>query len=505
MRKIKEVLRLKEAGLSVSRIAMAVSISRSTVTEYLERAARAEVWWPLPSGMDDTVLEERLFPRRIMTSTTHLPSPDFQMIHGELKRKGVTLQVLWEEYRSAHSDGYRYSQFCNLYRQWAKKVDLSMRQVHKAGEKLFVDYAGPTVPVMDRYTGESREAQIFVGVLGASSYTYAEATWTQSLPDWIGSHVRAFEYFGGVPEIAVPDNLKSGVSRACRYEPDINPSYQEMAMHYGIAVIPARVSRPKDKAKVEVGVQLVERWILARLRNRTFFSLAELNTAMRELLEWLNSRSFRKIKGHSRRSLFEQMEKPALRPLPAQRYEHAQWKKSRVNIDYHIEVEGHYYSVPYKLVREEVEVRLTAATVEVFYKSNRIASHPRSHVAGRHTTVKEHMPKAHQRYGDWPPSRIIEWAAKTGPNMALVVEKIMAARPHPEQGYRSCLGLLRLTKDYDPVRLEAACQRALILNAPTYKSVLSILKEKLDRQQLLPADELPVIEHPHIRGSDYYR
>lgn len=413
--------------------------------------------------------------------------------------------MLWEEYRLAHSDGYHYSQFCNLYRQWAKKVDLSMRQVHKAGEKLFVDYAGPTVPVVDRYTGESREAQIFVGVLGASSYTYAEATWTQSLPDWIGLHVRALEYFGGVPEIAVPDNLKSGVSRACRYEPDINPSYQEMAMHYGIAVIPARVSRPKDKAKVEVGVQLVERWILARLRNRTFFSLAELNTAIRELLEWLNGRTFRKIKGQSRRSLFEQMEKPALRPLPAQRYEHAQWKKSRVNIDYHIEVEGHYYSVPYKLVREEVEVRLTAATVEVFYKSNRIASHPRSHVAGRHTTVKEHMPKAHQRYGDWPPSRIIEWAAKTGPNMALVVEKIMAARPHPEQGYRSCLGLLRLTKDYDPVRLEAACQRALILHAPTYKSVLSILKEKLDRQQLLPADELPVIEHPHIRGSDYYR
>jgi transposase len=454
--------------------------------------------------MDDSRLEELLYPVPV-SRASEPATPDWVVVHTELKRKGVTLQLLWEEYKERHAYGWQYSWFCGHYQEYAKKLNPSMRQAHKAGEKLFVDYAGQTVPIVDRETGEAHAAQIFVGVLGASSYTYAEGTWTQSLPDWIGSHVRAFEYFGGVPEIVVPDNLKSGVTKPCRYEPDINPTYQEMAMHYGVAVLPARIKKPRDKAKVEAGVQLVERWILARLRHRTFFSLTELNIAIRELLERLNGRPFRKLPGQSRWSLFETLEKPALRPLPAQRYEYAQWKKARVSIDYHIEVEGHYYSVPYKLVREEVEVRLAGATVEVFYKSNRIASHPRSHVAGRHTTVKDHMPKAHQRYGEWSPSRIIKWAAKTGPNTALAVEKIMASRPHPEQGYRSCLGLLRLEKDYGPARLEAACQRALALNVPTYQSVKSILKEKLDRQPLFPAEELPVIEHPHIRGSDYYQ
>ena len=405
-----------------------------------------------------------------------------------------------------NTGGYRYSQYCNIYRQWAKKLDISMRQVHKAGEKLFVDYAGQTVPITDRLTGEVSPAQIFVSVLGASSYTYAEATWTQKLPDWIGSHIRAFEFYQGLVEILVPDNLRSAISKTCRYEPGINPTYQEMAMHYGIAVIPARVRKPRDKAKAEAGVLLVERWILASLRNRTFFGLGELNTAIRELLVWLNSREFRKMKGESRRSLYEKLDKPALKPLPAQQYDNAEWTRAGVNIDYHVDVDNHYYSVPYRLVGEKLDVRLTVSVIELFHNSNRVASHARSYVKWQPTTLKEHMPKAHQRYGEWPPSRIIGWAEKTGPLTAAVCAKIMESRPHPEQGYRSCLGLLRLDGKYGAERVEAACKRALAIDAPTYRSVESILKGGHDRQELLPAvEQTSPIEHPHIRGSEYYK
>ena len=505
MRKIIEVLRLKyDHGLTNRKIARSCSISRSTVAEYLRRAEEAGLDWPLPPGLDDAHLERRLFPPAPLLPAGSRPLPDWQEIHRELRGKGVTLFLLWEEYKQAHPDGYQYSWFCQQYRSWAEKLDLVMRQEHRAGEKLFVDYAGQTVPVVNATTGEITEAQIFIAVLGASNYTYAEATWTQSLPDWIGSHVRAFQYCGGVPELVVPDNLKSGVSKACFYEPDLNPTYQDMASHYGCAVIPARVRKARDKAKVEVGVQVVERWILAKLRKITFFSLAELNTAIRELLSVLNERPFQKLPG-CRRSLFETLDKPALKPPPTQPYVYAEWKKATVHIDYHIEVDGHYYSVPYQLVKAKLDVRITRSTVEAFHKSKRVASHLRSYQKGGYTTLKEHMPRAHQKYLAWTPKRLIRWAAKTGPATAELVEVILSSRPHPQQGFRSCLGIMRLGKHYGDDRLEAACARALAIGSPSYRSMEAILKNNLDQRPLPAAAlETPAIQHENIRGPNYY-
>lgn len=503
MRKIREILRLKyEVGLADRQISMSVSLARSTISDYLARARISGLGWPLPEDMDDTAIERLLFPPPVPFAKR--PLPNFVKIHTDLKGKGVTLLLLWQEYKMQNPEGYQYTSFCNLYREWSGKLTLSMRQVHRAGEKMFVDYSGLTVEVIDPATGEIREAEIFVSVLGASSYTYAEATWTQSLPDWIGSHVRAFTFYGGVTEIVVPDNLRSGVSKPCRYDPDINPTYQEMAEHYGTAVMPARVRKPKDKSKVEAGVLLVERWILARLRNQAFFSLSELNEAIRELLEALNKRPFKKLPG-SRRSMFEELDRSALKPLPAEVYEYAEWKKPRVNIDYHVEVDGHYYSVPYRFVREQVSARITSRTVEIFRKGQRICSHMRSKRKGSHTTLKEHMPKSHQKYLEWTPARLINWAEQTGTATSKLVASIMESRSHPQQGFRACLGVMRLTKEFGSQRLEAACSRALYIRSPTYRSVKSILKNGLDRQQeLQPEVEPTPIEHPNIRGSDYY-
>lgn len=505
MRKIKEVLRLRfELCLGLRQIGRSLHLPHSTVGDYLDRAARAGIGWPLPEGLSDTVLEQKLFPPAPAVTDNGRPLPVWAVIHRELKRKGVTLALLWEEYQALHPDGYRYSRFCDLYRDWAGTLTTSMRQIHKAGEKMFVDYAGHTLPIVNRSTGEIREAQIFVAVLGASSYTFAEATWSQGLADWIGSHTRALQFFGGVPQIVVPDNLKSGVTRPDRYEPDINPTYNDMAAHYGVAVIPARVRKPKDKSKAEVAVQVVERWILARLRDRTFFSLAEANAEIARLLESLNNRPFKKLPG-SRREAFESLDRPALRPLPTTAFEFAQWKKARVNIDYHVEVEKHYYSVPYQLLKQQLDVRLTATTVECFHKSKRVASHPRSWRKAGHTTLDEHMPKAHQEYAGWTPQRLINWAAKAGPDTAAVVERILASRAHPQQGFRSALGLLRLGKVYGQERLEAACTRAIAGQAWTYKSVASILKTGLDRQPLPEAKTPSVpIAHRNIRGTNYY-
>jgi transposase len=459
--------------------------------------------------MDETALERLLFPFQPSRATLDCPQPDWAYVHQELKRKGVTLQLLWQEYKASYPEGLQYSQFCALYRQFTRKLGLALRQEHKAGEKLFVDFAGQTMPVMDPATREEQAAHIFVAVLGASNYTYAEATRSVDLPSWILAHVHAFEFFGGVPAMVVPDNLKAGVLRVCRYEPDLNPTYQEMAAHYGTVVIPARVKKPKDKAKVEGGVLIMERWILAALRNRTFLTLAELNGAIGELLVRLNDRPFKKLPG-CRRLLFETLDRPALRPLPQSRYEYAEWKKARVNIDYHLEVQGHYYSVPYVLVREQLDVRITQTTVEIFHKGKRIASHRRSFQKARHTTLAEHMPPSHQRYLEWTPSRLIHWAEGIGPATALVVQGILDSRPHPEQGFRSCLGILRLGKSYGPDRLEAACSRAITIGSFSYKSVESILKTGLDRRPLpVPGadqtDPSPSIEHENIRGPHYYQ
>ena len=505
MRKLREVLRLKfETDLSNRRVARSCGVSRPSVAEYLQRFKEAGLSWPQAAEFDDATLERALYPPAPVLPAAERTVPDWAHVHRELRRKGVTLTLLWHEYKAAHPEGFQYSWFCDQYRAWAGKLDVVMRQEHRAGEKLFVDYAGQTVEVVDPRTGEIREAQVFVAVLGASNYTYAEATWTQQLPDWIEAHVRAFEFLGSVPELIVPDNLRSGITKAHRYEPDVNPTYADLANHYGVAVLPARARRPRDKAKAEAGVLLVERWILAVLRHRTFFSLQELNREIARLLERLNARPFKQLPG-SRRELFDQFDRPALRPLPAQPYEFAEWKKVLVNIDYHVEVDGHYYSVPYALVRKKLEARFSARTVECFHKGQRVASHPRSYLKGHHTTVAEHMPESHRQYAEWTPERLIGWAEKTGPATASVVRTIMQRRTHPQQGFRACLGILRLGKGFGDERLEAACRRALKLNACSYKSIDSILRQGLDRQALPEQQELELsLEHGNIRGSDYY-
>jgi len=504
MRKLKEVLRLVALGHTDRGIAQSLDVARSTVRRYRKRAEEVELLWPAASELGERELAARLFPGSGSTGGPR-PLPDWAEVHRELSRNGVTLELLWLEYKAAQVDGYQYSRFCDLYRQWRGTLDVVLRQAHGAGEKIFVDYAGHTASVVDPETGELREAQIFVAALGASNFTYAEATWTQSLADWTASHVRMFEYIGGVSRALVPDNLRAGVTRACRYDPDINPTYQDLAVHYGTTVLPARPGEPRDKAKVETAVQIVERWILAPLRNHTFFSLAELNGEIRRLLDALNDRPFQKLEG-TRRSLFEAVDRPALGPLPATRYEYAERKSARVNIDYHIQVEGHLYSVPHRLVRQQVEVRLTAQTIEIFHDGRRIAAHLRGYRKGAFTTEPSHRPRAHAEHLEWTPSRIIRWAEKSGPHTAAVVRHILEDRPHPEHGYRACLGVMRLGKRYSTERLEAACHRALDIRGISYRSVASILKNGLDR---LPAEEQASLalpqNHENLRGSSYYR
>lgn len=506
MHTIREIFRLSLEGHIQNRdIARSLGVSHTAVNQYVRFAKERGLNFDQIEKLSDAELKRRLKVTQSTDVSVKRPQADWAVIHQELKRKGVTLQLLWQEYKAVHPEGYQLSQFYEHYKQWKKKLAVSLRQSHKAGEKLFVDYAGHTIPVIDRATGAVRDAQIFVSVLGASNYTYAEASFSQGLYDWINAHVHAFEFFGGCPKIVVCDNLKSGVTQTCRYEPELNRTYQEMGRHYGIAIIPARVRKPKDKSKVEVGVQVVERWILAALRNRSFFRLEALNDAIFELLTRLNQRPFKKLAG-SRASCFEALEKSVLNPLPATRYTVAEWKKARVNIDDHMELTGHYYSVPYLLVREEVEVRFTASCVEVFSQGNRVASHRRRDTKGGHTPVSKHMPKSHRQYLEWSPSRIIAWAATIGASTAFVVERIMSSRSHPEQGYRSCLGILRLCKPYSKARLEAACKRAMTIGtgACRYKSIRSILETGLDRQPLPERQAEKTIKHPNIRGGAYY-
>ena len=511
MKKIREVLRLKWGlGLSDRDVAASCKLSKGSVSNYLQRANAAGLSWPLPEDLDDGRLEALLFDKPEVTKEER-PSPDWDWVHREKQRKGVTLLLLWHEYKAQQPEGYEYSTFTIHYRRWKKDQGLSMRQTHHAGEKLFVDYAGITIDITDPATGEQKAAQVFVAVLGASNYTYAEVSLSQTIEDWLGSHCRALSFFGGAPQIIVPDNLKSGVKSPCYYEPELNPAYAELARHYGLAVIPARVRKPKDKAKVEKGVQHVEQAILAPLRDRTFFSVREANEALWQLLDKLNDKPFQKMVG-SRKELFEELDKPALQALPRNSFVIANWKKARVNIDYHVELEGHYYSVPYTYAKEQVELRFTSHTVEVFYQNKRIASHSRAPSylkhRGRHTTVKNHMPKAHQRHGDWTPQRLIHWAEKTGEATAKVIEAILESRPHPEQGYRSCLGIMRLGKSYGSERLEAACRRADYLQSYSYKSVQSILKHKLDAEPLpleQPANTPTPQQHQNLRGARYYQ
>ncbi|MFI5304036.1 MAG: IS21 family transposase [Nitrospiria bacterium] len=505
MRKIREVFRLAfEVGLSKRKIARSLSISHPTVIDYLSKAKSQGLTWPLPDNLDDITLEKILSGPPKAVTRSNRPQPDWLWVRKELRKKGVTLQLLWEEYKTQEPSGLQYSQFCECYSRFDKTLDLVLRQEHKGGEKMFVDYAGQTVPIIDPQTGEITSAQIFVAVLGASNYTYAEATVSQDLPSWIGSHIRAFEYFGGVPFAVIPDNLKSAVTRACRYEPDLNPTYQEMAAYYGVAILPARVRKPRDKAKAETGVLIAERRILAVLRNHTFFRLSALNQSIAGLLEPLNTRPFKKLPGN-RRELFEVLDKPALKPLPQTPYEYAEWKKARVNIDYHIEVLGHYYSLPYTYVHQQVDVRLTVTAIECFHKGIRIASHPRNHQKGRHTTQIEHMPLSHQRTMGWTPTKMIQWGESIGHSTAQIIATILVSRPHPEQGIRSCLGVFRLAKSYGNERLEAACHKALALKVSSYKLIAAILKSGMDQKPLDPPKESSLPDHDNIRGEDYYQ
>src|SRR3954453_3978741 len=495
MRQIQEVLRLRFASQLPQRaIAKSLGLSQGTVSGYLSRARAAGVSWSLAEDLDDAQLEALLFPPPPAIAADQRPIPDWAWVHRELRRPKVTLALLLEDSRAGPPDGFCYSWFCDLCRGWAGRLQPTMRQTHIAGEKLFVDFAGRTGEVVDGLTGEIIPVQIFVAVLGASSFTYAEAVWSQKLPDWIAAHVRAFAYFDGAARQTVSDNLKAGITKACFHEPMVNRTYADMARHYGTAIVPARPYKPRDKAKVEVGVQVVGRWIPARLRHRRFFSLADLNAAIRALLEDLNDRPMRGW-GTSRRALFEQLDRPALESLPPEPYEYAEWKGCRVNLDYHVEIAKHYYSVPHQLIRQEIEARITAATVEIFHRGKRVASHRRSARPHRPTTIAEHMPSSHRRYRDCTHQRIRREAAAAGDNTVLPADVILRSRPHPEQGFRSCIGILGLVKRYDAARVEAACARALVLGTRSYNSVPAILKNHRENAPP-PIDGAPTLSAP---------
>jgi transposase len=510
MRQIRELLRLKtcEPNLSKRDLGLRLGVAPSTVRDCLNRLAMAGLIWPLPDELTDDVLEQRLFrPAGVKGGSRKLPEPDWPSLMREMKRAGVTLQILWEEYQQVHPDGYQYSRFCDLYRAFEKRVSPTMRQHHVAGDKVFVDYSGKKIDIVNPETGEVLEADIFVAVLGASNYTYAEATRTQSLPDWIGSHVRLFDFIGGCPRLLVPDNLKSGVNKASFYDPEINRTYGRMAEHYGIGVMPTRPYKPRDKAKVEAGVRVAQFYILGRLRNRTFFSLSECNQAICEALTDMNGRVMRRL-GVSRSDLYREIEKPALRPLPAIVYEYAEWKRARVNLDYHVELLGHYYSVPYGLIRQEVDARMTADGVELFHRGKRVAAHVRLYATGgaghHHVTLAEHMPKGHLRYAGWSEGWFRSSAAAIGPNTEGLMVAVMANRKYPEQGFRSCQGILDRLRGIDPVRAESACARALEIGALSSKSLGSILDNNLDRKARRTNDATLPLFHNNIRGGGYY-
>ncbi len=507
MRQAKEILRQKWLLERTHReIARSVRVGVSTVSETATRARNAGLdCWDAVEPLGEDELEQRLYSVALVRRSTR-PGFDPADLDIELRRKGVTLQLLHLEYLERHPDGYRYTQYCQIYKDWKKRQGLTMRQVHRAGEKLFVDYSGTKPSIVDPHTGEVREVELFVAALGASSYTYAEATLTQSSRDWVRSHENAFAFFGGVTELVVPDQLKSGVTDPCRYEPGPQRTYEELLCHYGSIPLPARQRKPRDKAKVEVAVQVAQRWILARLRNQVFYSLAELNARIKELLVELNERKMRAY-GASRRELFERLDRPALKPLPESRFVYGEWYFKKPGIDYHIDIDGHYYSAPHTSSDETFDVRVSAGIVELWLRGKRITSHPRSHRKGRHTTNPAHMPASHREHAEWSPSRLIRWATKMGPETATLVALILRDRPHPEQGYRSCLGIMRLGKQYGKERLEGASTRAVAVGARSYKHVAAILKNGIDRLPMPDAtpQNTNSVSHGNIRGSAYYQ
>lgn len=502
MRQIRQMLRLAGDGVSAREIGRRLGAARSTIQDNLNRAKAAGLSWPLPGDLTEDMLEQRLFARAgARRGFRRWSEPDWASLTCELKRPGVNLTVLWEEYRQVHRDGYGYSRFCDLFREFERRLSPVMRQHHAAGDKVFVDYSGKKLAIVDPATGVVREAEIFVGVLGASNYTYAEVTWTQGLADWIGAHVRMFRHFGGVPRLVVPDNLKAGVHKASFYDPELNRSYGMMAAHYGVGVLPTRPRRPRDKAKVEAGVRLAQTYILGRLRHQTFFSLAEANAAIAGALTQLNGHVMRRL-GVSRQDLLESVERPALAALPDTDYEFAEWRLARVSPDYHVEVAGYFYSVPHGLIREQVDIRATARTIEVFHRGRRVAAHQRRYGGRRHGTDPDHMPSAHRRYAEWTPERFRRWGRSIGPNTEGLVLAILANRPHPEQGFRTCLGVLRLFKDFGPRHAETIAAEAVARGALTYKSIAAIVAARRDCHP--PTPDTVVVDHPNLRGPGYF-
>lgn len=516
MRKIKEILRLRLLGgvTGARRIGLAVGCGKTAVAECLLRATAAGLTdWATVEALDEQALEHRLYPAKSgLRMPRQRPLPDWGRIREELARRDhqVTLALLWSEYKAEHPDGYQYSQFAELYRRFEKSLSVVLRQTHAPGERSFVDYCDG-IAITDPVSGEKVPTQLFVGVLGASSYTFATASLSQELPAWLDCHVRMYEHFGGVPALTIPDNLRAAVKRADRYEAELNPSYEELARHYGTCVMPARVRKPRDKAKVEAAVLVAQRWILAVLRHRTFYSLAELNAAIAELLIRLNERRMRHV-NESRRSLYERLDRPVLKPLPATRYEYAQWKQVKVNIDYHVEFGDHYYSAPYTLIGEALWCRATSTTIELFLKDKRIASHPRSYAKYQHTTVLEHRPASHRAHLEWTPSRLIEWGTSLGPHTGALIEHVIRSKPHPEQGYRSALGILRLADKHGKQRLELASAKAIAIRSPSYKTVKTMLDQRMEavplRGEVNRADRADdpatSLGRTNLRGSGYY-
>ena len=507
MRKLKEILRLKyQAELSHRKIGVSLSISPGTVSTYINRAKLMGIEsWPLPTHWDDVKLNKQFIQTKIKPRTA-IPLPNWLMFHPQLKKKGVTKQLLWQEYIERNPDNhYSYPQMCRIYKDWLSIQQPSMRQVHQYGEKLFIDYCGPTLPITDPETGERHGAQIFVAVMGGSNYTFAEATSSQKLEDWVMSHVRAFQFFGAVPDIIVPDNLRSATTRACKYDPDLNPTYQQLAAHYNVTIIPARPLRPKDKAKAENGVLIVERWIMAVLRHETFYSLMQLNLRISELLIRLNTKKFQKLPGN-RVSEYHTHELPAMRPLPLIDYQYTFIKKVRVNVDYHVEVNQHYYSVPYGLLRQKIEAHVSDKMVKMYHQNQLVAQHLRAQRIGGYSTLVEHMPKSHQDYATWTPERLKEWAGKLGDAVLQWVEHKLASHLHPQQSGKVCFGLLSLSKHYPQSRLNAACQRALDTGCYRLENIKIILKKNLDKAvyEAEPIDRLAGIKHDNVRGQGYY-
>ena len=504
LRKIKEILRLKyEAGLSNRAIAGACKISNSTVGLYLQRAEAAGLGWPLAEG-DEEKLYQQLFPEKANPNESQRPLPNWEAVRKELRQKGVTLRLVWMEYIERTPDGYQYSQFCEYYRRWKKAhVEPTRRREHVGGEQMQVDYAGMKVRITDPKSGKVSQAQVFVAVLPASNYTYAEAQESANQCNWNNGHVRAMAFFGGVPRIVVPDNLKTGVKKPNYYEPEINPAYQALAEHYHFVVLPARVRKPRDKGKVENSVQNVERWVLAPLRHRTFFSLAEANQAIRNQLELFNNRIM-KLSGRSRRQEFEEIDRPNLRPLPKTAYEYAERKTARVNLDYHVEFEHNLYSVPHNLIHQEVEIRATERMLEIFYQGKSVAVHLRGHRRGRFFTQSAHMPANHQFLEQVNASQLVQWGTAIGPQTTALIQATLKSRPFPEQAYRTCLGILSLSRKYAPHWVETACQTLLESRTCSYAALKAEL-EWLTEHAPATAEPEALPAHENIRGHNYYR